>query len=693
LNSILRSKLPAYRSNMKVCMAMLALLSSAALVQGSQEGSPVSKVFEMLGDLQAKIIGEGQAAQKTYDEFSEWCEDRSKNVGFEIKTGKSEIGDLSATIQKETATISALSTKVEELSGSIAGDEADLAAATKIRNAEAADFSAEEKDSTEVIGMLERAISVLEREMKKGGASMMQLQNTKTVVDALSVMVQASVISSADSKRLAALVQSSHESQDNEEELGAPAAAVYESKSGGIVGTLEDLLEKAEAQLEKARKEEQASVQNYQMLKQSLDDEIKFANKDMDAAKKGKAASEEGKATAEGDLSVTSKDLNEDTNTLSTLHQDCMTGAEDFQAETKSRGDELKALAGAKKILQEALGGAAAQTYSFVQVRSSLSTGADLANFEAVRFIRDLAHKQNSVELAQLASRMASAVRFASSGGADPFSKVKNLIEDMISKLQADAQGDASHKAYCDKETAEATAKKAEKTALVEKLSTQIDSMNAKSAKLKEESANLQNQLAQLASSQAEMNNIRSEEKALYTKNSAEMKQGVAGVQKALSVLRDYYASDKSHSSADGAGSGIIGMLEVVESDFSKGLAEMEVTESTAASDFDRVSKQNEIAKTMKSQDVKYKNKEAAGLAKSSSESSSDREGTQAELDAIMEYLGKLAKMCVAKAEPYAEKKARREAELAGLKEALTILEGEAVLIQQTSRRTLRGSH
>merc|ERR1719378_1505290 len=172
------------------------------------------------------------------------------------------------------------------------------------------------------------------------------------------------------------------------------------------------------------------------------------------------------------------------------------------------------------------------------------------------------------------------------------------------------------------------------------------------------------------------------------------MKQGVEGVQKALSVLRDYYASEgKSHSSADGAGSGIIGMLEVVESDFTKGLAEMEATESMAASEYDRVSKENEIGRTIKGQDVKYKSKEAAGLAKSASETSSDRDGTQTELDAVMEYLGKLDKMCVAKAEPYAEKVARRESEIAGLKEALNILEGEAVLIQQTTKRTLRGSH
>merc|ERR1740138_63321 len=116
----------------------------------------------------------------------------------------------------------------------------------------------------------------------------------------------------------------------------------------------------------------------------------------------------------------------------------------------------------------------------------------------------------------------------------------------------------------------------------------------------------------------------------------------------------------------------------------------MNVAESTAAAEYTKVSKESELATTMKGQDVKYKTKEAAGLDKSVSDTSSDREGVQAELDALMEYLGKLNKMCVAKAEPYAERKARRESEIAGLKEALTILEGETVLIQQTSKRTLR---
>jgi hypothetical protein len=655
----------------------------------------------MLADLQAKIIKEGEEAQKTYDEFSEWCEDRSKNTGFEIKTGKANIAELKATIEKETSSSSALSTKIEELSGSIASNEADLEAATKIRNEEAADFAAEEKELVEVISMLERASAILEREMKKSGASMAQLKNTGSLTQALSALVQASVFSSNDAAQLNSFIQSSQDSAENDgdDALGAPAASVYEGHSDGIIGVLEGLLEKAETQLAKARKTEETSLQNYQMLKQSLSDEIKFAEKDMSEAKKNLAASGEAKAIAEGDLSASEKDLAEDITTLKTLHQDCMTGADDFEAETKSRAEELKALAEAKKVLQDALP-AAAQSYGaaldqvdFLQIsRSALSSGADLAKFEAVRFIRDLARKQNSPALAQLASRMASAIRFGESAGADPFAKVKSLITDMIATLEKDAEADASHKAYCDKETSETTAKKTEKKALVEKLSTEIDSKNAKSAKLKEEVATLQKELAEFASSQAEMDKIRSDEKAVFDKNSAEMKAGIEGVKKALSVLKEYYAKDgKSHGAAEGAGSGIIGLLEVCESDFTKGLNEMEVTEATSAAEYEKVSKENEIAVTMKQQDVKYKNKEAAGLDKSVSEATSDREGAQSELDALNEQLDKLAKMCVAKAEPYAERKARRESEIAGLKEALEILEGEAVLLQQTEKRTLRG--
>merc|ERR1719269_474497 len=275
----------------------------------------------------------------------------------------------------------------------------------------------------------------------------------------------------------------------------------------------------------------------------------------------------------------------------------------------------------------------------------------------------------------------------------DIFAKVKGLISDMIEKLLAEAEADATEKAFCDKEMAETEAKKADKESTIEKLSTKIDSMTAKSAKLKEEVAVLQQELAALAKAQAEMDKLRAEEKAVFDKNSAEMKKGVEGVKLALKVLREYYAKDdKSHGSADGAGSGIIGLLEVCEADFSKGLAEMTTVEETAAAEYEKTTKENEITKATKEQDAKYKTKEAKGLDKETAEATADRSGVQDELAAVMEYYKGIKERCIAKPETYEERVKRRTAEIAGLKEALSILEGEAMLLQKSTKHTLRGA-
>jgi hypothetical protein len=688
---------------MKVFSALL-LLATLQHAQGNvvaAKVSPIEKVLSMLSNLQAKIVREGETAQKTYDEFAEWCEDRSKNVGFEIKDGKSEVAEEKATIESSSSEITSLNSKIEELADALSVDESDLAAATKIRNTESADFKATEKDLVETVDILERAILILEKEMKKGGAAMVQVQKAgNNMVQALSALVDASLIGSSDAEKLTALMQSS--SSDDEDDTGAPAAAVYEGHSSGIIDTLENLLEKAKGSLAKARGTERANANNFAMLKQSLEKEIEVGNKDLAKTKKNLATTQETKATAEGDLAVASKALTEDTSTLKTLHQDCLEKSQDFEAETKSRGEELKALATAKNVIAESTSGADSQSYGLDQVSlvqidsvqdsavgSSLHSTADLANFEAVRLVRDLARKTGDQALTQLAARMAALIR-RSNGGADPFAKVKELIKGMIETLLSDSQADASHKAYCDKELGASATNKAEKTATIDKLSTQIDSMSAKSAQLKEQTAKLQKELAQLASSQAEMNKIRAEEKATFNTNKAEMEEGITGIKTALKVLRDYYAQDAAHSSADGAGNGIVSMLEVVESDFTKGLSEMTVTEQTSQSEFDKETQANKISKATKDSSVKYKTKEFKGLDKSVAEAKSDRSTTQEELDSIVQYLAKLDPICIAKAEPFSERKRRREEEISGLKEALNILNGEAVLLQRSG---LRGTH
>jgi chromosome segregation ATPase len=288
---------------------------------------------------------------------------------------------------------------------------------------------------------------------------------------------------------------------------------------------------------------------------------------------------------------------------------------------------------------------------------------------------------------------MSSAIKLGTAAGEDPFAKVEGLIKDMIATLESEAEADATHKAYCDKEISEATAKKDDLTAESNKLSTKIDQQKAASAKLKEEVATLQSELASMAKAMTEATNLREEEKTAFEKNSAEMKEGIEGVKMALKVLKEYYAKNTPEGDAsEGAASGIIGLLEVCESDFTKGLTEMTATEETSAAEYEAYVKEDEIATAKKQQDVKYKTQEAAGLDKSVSETSTDLEAVTDELTAVLKSLEKLHEMCDAKAEPYAERKARRESEIAGLKEALTILEGQS-LIQKSSKHALRGVH
>jgi predicted nucleic acid-binding Zn-ribbon protein len=282
---------------------------------------------------------------------------------------------------------------------------------------------------------------------------------------------------------------------------------------------------------------------------------------------------------------------------------------------------------------------------------------------------------------------MGSAMRVSQAAGEDPFAKVKGLITDMIAKLEEEAGADAQHKAYCDKELAESNAKKDDKTAEIEKLSTKIDQDTSRSSQLKEEVAGLQAALAELAKAQAEMDAIRKQENDLFTVNKAEMEKGLEGVKLALKVLNEYYnAEGKAHDAASGAGGGIIGLLEVVESDLTKGIAEMVGEEDSSQSTYEQDTQANKIDKTEKDQAVKYKTKEYKDLDKNVAELTADRTSVQSELDAVNQYLASLEDQCIAKAEPYAERTARRAAEIAGLKQALQILDGESALIQESSR-------
>jgi len=799
---------------MKSCALKVALLAIAMLATAESTTGAMDKVFEMLADLEAKIMAQAVEAKATFTKFSENCKSQSQEYGFEIKTGKIQIEELSATMTKETSIVTTSSTEIETISGSIAAAEQELAASIKVRKREAADFAKEEKELLETISTIERAIAVLSRAPQtiEGGASMLQVQSAGNLVQALTAMVQASMLTHADADRLTALTQvyQQETSDANDEDTAAPAGAVYESKSGGIIDVLEDLLEKAQAQLDDARKAEAKSIQDYQLLVQSFKYEIKVAKEDMSKTKVTMHKSKETFSISKGDLSVTKKDLATTMAMLQELEHDCAMTAKEYEEEMKSRAEELAAVRKATQIIKEATsfvtkGSSVAMSFmQTVQARTASSSRS--ANVRAVRLVRDLARKQHSPVLSQLASRMDSAIKISAASGASPFAKVTGMISDMIKRLEEEAGAEADHKAYCDEELGKTKAKKDAAMSDVKSMTVSLDQMNAHVIKLKEEIAELEEELLASSKAAAEAQAIRQEEHAEFVKNVAEYSKGLKGVKLALKVLRDYYAKAAKtpepapqtfeggpevlppqpvgpggtfeggpgvlppptvgpggiapptagplpgpgtdlpvyaggpggtfeggpgvlppptvgpggvapptvgpggiapptvgpggiapsmlQASPDnsGAANGIISLLEVIDADLEKGLVEFQQVEETAAAEYEDMTKALKVRTVSKQQDVKYKTKEAASIEKQIAEVESDLGNKKTELDAVLDYLDKLNEECAAKVEPYAERKARREAEIAGLKEALGILEGETALIEQkVSRRALRG--
>mmetsp|Transcript_93018 Transcript_93018/g.248970 ORF Transcript_93018/g.248970 Transcript_93018/m.248970 type:complete len:674 (-) Transcript_93018:54-2075(-) len=658
---------------MRVSVGALFICSAAAT-------NPINKVIQLLSSLESKVTAEGEKEQQQYEEFARWCEENAKEKQHELKNSAERKESLESTLEKTQADISTTKAKIEELSASISQNEADLEKATAVRKAEHKDFMERDQESVETIDTLERALQTIKKELAHG---FVQLQPAAVngLVGAVTALMDRNVVDGQSKVQLQAFVQSQESTTDEFAAQQAPATAAYETHDGtaAILGLLEDLLDKAEAQRSKETQEETEAQFNYEMLKQSLTDEIKTENKELSNARQHLASYKETESSTSGDLAENNKDAAADSQTLSQLQADCMQTASDHELSVQGRSDELKALAEAKRIIGETTGSATGKAYGLVQVSAtSRSTAVD----GVIASLKQLGRSSDDMSIALLASQIST----ASVSGDDVFAKVKGLIRDMIQKISEKARADAKEHEWCTTKTKETEAKKADHESVVAKLTSRADRAKSAIAKAEAQIATLEAELGALSKMQAEMDKNRNSEHADYLEASADYQQGVEGVQAAIKVLKSYYGKDSAllqqpvvgtHSSSGGAAGGIIGLLEVCESDFSKLLAEVEADEKEAQEVYERQSKDNRQAKAEKETSLKYTQKTLARTEKALAEINDDTEAEQSELDATLEYLAKVNKRCVAKPETYASRKAKRESEIEGLKNALKILEEE----------------
>merc|ERR1719327_1958801 len=380
---------------------------------------------------------------------------------------------------------------------------------------------------------------------------------------------------------------------------GPPEANAYEFQSGGIIEMLEKLLDKFMDKRTTLEKEEMSSKSAFDVMVIDLKGQIKQAEQDLAEKKKLKADKLAEKADKEAELTETMATLNEDKKYLADVKAECAQKASDFEDRQALRAQEIATLEKAIEIIGSGDVAGAAEKHLPTLVQSKATSLAQLraANYSpeqarATQFLQDAAKRLNSKVLLSVAEHCED----------DPFKKVKRMIKELIVKLMEEAGAEANHKAFCDTELATNAQTRKEKTEDVETLTAEIDELQASIAQLSEEIKELTDAVAALDAAMAEATKIRHEEKAKNTETIADAVSAQKAVTNALAMLKEFYANaadatalvqakpdifDSPEKGMQGQSTGVIGMLEVIMSDFARLEAETTAAEKQAQKEYD----------------------------------------------------------------------------------------------------------
>jgi len=672
---------------MKASLFLAALFAAATSADASiAKVTPVQKVVELLNGMLEKGKAEKHSEQVQFAAFKQFCDDTTVEKKRAIAEANEMIEVLKADIQKYAADAARLTKEIAEHEADIAVWTGDSKAATKVREIEKADYDATHKDYSESVDALERAIAVLKKQAHdRKQASFAQVSALKSLN-----------LIPAEAKRTidAFLAQDPEEASAEGLAVSAPEANGYEFQSHGVIEMLEKLLDKFVDERTTLEKEEMNARHAFEMLMQDLKAQIEQATQDRDEKAETKAKKLQAKAEAEGDLQDTITTRDADQKYVDDLTATCEQKASDFESRQQLRAEEIVAIQKAIEIISSgAVSGNAEKhlpTLLQVKVSSLALLRADARSPTQARvaqYLQDQARQLNSRVLSALAVRVAD----------DPFKKVKKMIKDLIVRLMEEANEEAEHKGWCDTELSTNEQTRKEKTEAVERLHAEIDELQASIAKLTEDISELTKAIAELDAAMAKATTIRQDEKAKNTETIKDSQDAQTAVAQALTVLKEFYAKageatallqqqpeapeifDAPYKGMQSENGGVIGMLEVIQSDFARLEAETKAAEATAQKEYDEFMTDSEVDKAQKTKDVEHKTAKKQDQEQALTEKSADLEGTQKELDAALAYFDKLKPSCVDAGVSYDDRVARRKEEIESLQEALRILNGEDI--------------
>jgi len=690
--------------------------ASAADVAREAKMAAVNKVTAMLEGLKSQVLEEGEAEAATYNKFSCFCKDTTAEKVDSIKEGVDKKADLIATIKDLQVKRDQLDAKIKELLSDIETAEKEMKEAAETRAKELALYKVNEADLDSALGSLTGAI----QQLKASRPSLLQIQGVRQTVKTAMMLADAMNIGSATTQKTVSMfLQQAPEVQMED----------YKFHSDDIIATLEKLLDEFRAEKNEVDENEVKAVQKHTLFMQIKTDLIKKLNHELAQTKQEKAQTIASIESNSEELTTVVATLRDDQAYLKELAKMCHQKALTWDQRSELRASELQMLTEVIGIITSSVTEkTSAATIRFAQQGTSFRLARSVASNEQameaveaeaeqaentpVGFLqtirRSLRGKPNEdargvvVELLrQQGSKLKSTLltALASKIAADPFAKVKQLIQELIERLLTEAANEANQKGWCDKATADAEQKREYAAEEIASLNGEMAELEALINELTEALATLSEEIKELEAAQEKAEKERAEEKEENAATVKEAQAGLSAISEAIDIISKFYKSAKkekvdlslaqgpaddapdagfeigeAYTGAQSESGGIIGMMEVMKSDFERTISETEAAEAQAEED--HLEFMTETGKSLAEKKVATEEKSTQkDDASEKLEKADDNMSGQTKLlvTSISELLD-LKPVCVDTGMSYKERVALREEEIEALKKADCIL-------------------
>jgi len=669
-------------------MRCLSAIFLALVAAEPETTRPVSKVINLLRDMQAQLQKEAEEDAALYDRLTCWCQGNGKDKETSIKTGDAKSKALVAKIEELDAKSKALYASFEKLKAEAEANRQGLLTAEGIRQQELAEFNKDHKDLLQAISGLDAAITVLSK------------HNSLVSTDVRTVI--------------------NHALHNHEKMLGEVAVnarnvlgsflqqpAGFQSKaseSGAIFGILKQMKETFETNMGTALTEEKTAAANFAEMKAAKLEEIAAAKAQIAQQESEKAATDQEHAQSEENLEDTNAALAADRQFLADIKEKCATMDADWEHRTKTRSDEVAAVSEAIKILNEdeAHDGYAKTVNKAAPDFLQLSSHRSSMRASVHRILSDAAAKSQDPQLAALAT----------SAKLDAFTKVKAAIDGMIKELNAQQADEVKHRDFCIAEFAENDKSKAENEQTKGNLDSQIADLTATIERLSAEIKAHQEEIASTKTEMKRASDNRAASNSKFQETVTDQRATQVVLQRAYDRMKQFYDPEvvvKGYNDPTPApvpGQAFVDVpageappeMPKTFNEFNKNKGGNKVL--VMLQDIIKESKtlENEAILDEKDEQAAYEgfvkdsNKQIGSLQKSVSDKSGaradakndkvqaekDLDSTMTELESLAKYNGELHKACDFVQKNFDTRQAARAQEVEALRQAKAILSGSS---------------